>query len=65
VRLRSGISHATYKGTGEIFPQRTSARTNSVSFTGSSAYRLGNGTKILIITEVDRSVTTVLLPEEY
>lgn len=30
-----------------------------------SAYRLGDGTKIWIITEWDRSVTTVLLPEEY
>ena len=30
-----------------------------------SAYRLADGTKIWIITEADRSVTTVLLPEEY
>lgn len=30
-----------------------------------SAYRLKNGPKIWIITEADRSVTTVLLPEEY
>jgi hypothetical protein len=30
-----------------------------------SAYRLKDGTKIWIITEADRSVTTVLLPEEY
>ena len=30
-----------------------------------SAYRLRNGTKIWIITEADRSATTVLLPEEY
>ena len=30
-----------------------------------SAYRLGDGTKIWIVTEADRSVTTVLLPEEY
>lgn len=30
-----------------------------------STYRLGNGTKLWIITEADRSVTTVLLPEEY
>ena len=30
-----------------------------------SAYRLNDGTKIWIITEADRSVTTVLLPEEY
>lgn len=30
-----------------------------------SAYHLTNGTKVWIITEADRSVTTVLLPEEY
>jgi hypothetical protein len=30
-----------------------------------SAYRLKDGTKIWIITESDRSVTTILLPEEY
>lgn len=30
-----------------------------------SAYTLRNGTKILIITEADRSVTTILLPSEY
>ena len=30
-----------------------------------SAYTLRNGTKIWIITEADRSVTTILLPTEY
>lgn len=30
-----------------------------------SAYTLGDGVKIWIITEWDRSVTTLLLPEEY
>jgi hypothetical protein len=30
-----------------------------------SAYRLNTGAKIWVITEWDRSVTTVLLPEEY
>ncbi|MFZ4394589.1 MAG: hypothetical protein ACOYOU_03065 [Kiritimatiellia bacterium] len=30
-----------------------------------SAYTLANGEKIWIITEHDRSVTTVLLPDEY
>lgn len=30
-----------------------------------SSYLLGNGQKIWIITEWDRSVTTVLLPDEY
>jgi hypothetical protein len=30
-----------------------------------SAYRTCNGVKFWIITEADRSVTTILLPEEY
>ncbi|MES4792167.1 MAG: hypothetical protein C4321_03585 [Chloroflexota bacterium] len=30
-----------------------------------SAYRLGTGVKLWIITEWDRSVTTLLLPEDY
>jgi len=30
-----------------------------------SAYELSDGTRIWIITEADRSVTTILLPEEY
>lgn len=30
-----------------------------------SAYRLKSGDKLWIITEADRSVTTLLLPEEY
>jgi hypothetical protein len=30
-----------------------------------SAYHLKDGTKIWVITEWDRSATTVLLPEEY
>jgi hypothetical protein len=30
-----------------------------------SAYRLRNGTRLWIITEADRSLTTILLPEEY
>ena len=30
-----------------------------------SAYRLNDGVKIWIITECDRSATTLLLPEEY
>ena len=30
-----------------------------------SAYHLNTGTKIYVITEYDRSVTTILLPEDY
>ena len=30
-----------------------------------SAYFLSNGTKVWVITEADRSATTILLPDEY
>ena len=30
-----------------------------------SAYILDDGTKVWVITEADRSVTTILLPDEY
>ena len=30
-----------------------------------SSYRLGSGAKVYVITEADRSVTTLLLPTEY
>jgi len=30
-----------------------------------SSYRLGDGTVVWLITEADRSVTTVLLPSDY
>jgi len=30
-----------------------------------SSFRLANGVKVWIITEADRSYTTILLPEEY
>ena len=30
-----------------------------------SSYRTNAGTKLYVITEADRSVTTILLPEEY
>lgn len=30
-----------------------------------SSYRMNNGTRFWIITEADRSATTILLPEEY
>ena len=35
------------------------------SFRILSAYHLTDGTKVWIITEADRSATTILLPEEY
>ena len=52
---------------GEVDPEDWKLNNASVE-DGSrilSAYRLGNGEKIWIITEADRASTTILLPEEY
>jgi hypothetical protein len=48
---------------------RHDKRLNEVALTNGgrlfSAYHLADGTKIYIITEADRSATTILLPEDY
>ena len=52
---------------GDLCPDDTQANDEALS-TGArllSAYHTGDGRKFWIITEADRSVTTVLLPEEY
>ena len=52
---------------GEV--DKSDAKENELSlqegFRILSAYRDPNGTKFWIITEADRSATTILLPEEY
>jgi hypothetical protein len=52
---------------GELDPE--DVRENEFSLTHGfrllSAYRLSDGTKIWIITEADRSATTILMPSEY
>ena len=52
---------------GELEPADT--RTNERALVEDarllSVYRDSNGTKFWIITEADRSATTILLPEEY
>jgi hypothetical protein len=52
---------------GEIPPEDREENEFSIKneFRILSAYSLRNGTKIWIITEADRSVTTILLPCEY
>jgi hypothetical protein len=52
---------------GDVPPDDTKANTDALRF-GSrilSSYRLAEGVHIWIITEADRSSTTVLLPSEY
>lgn len=45
--------------------RRVDARSGGVPPRPASAYELRDGTRIWIITEADRSVTTILPPEEY
>lgn len=52
---------------GEVCPEDWAENDLSLreGFRLLSAYRLKTSVKIWIITEADRSVTTILLPEEY
>jgi hypothetical protein len=45
--------------------QRENAFSLERGFRLFSCYRTNAGTKLYVITEADRSVTTILLPEEY
>ena len=52
---------------GDLDPEDSAA--NERALTGGSrllsAYQLRSGTRVWIITEADRSSTTILLPDEY
>jgi hypothetical protein len=52
---------------GEVGPEDRAENELSLreGFRLLSAYRLPTGCKIWLITEADRSATTILLPEEY
>jgi hypothetical protein len=52
---------------GEVCPEDWAENDLSLreGFRLLSAYTLKTGVKIWVITEADRSVTTILLPEEY
>ena len=52
---------------GDVPPEDRKENDSSVKngFRILSSYGIGEGTRIWIITEADRSVTTLLLPEEY
>jgi hypothetical protein len=58
--------HANGDG-GEL--SESDRRANEYAFTHGlrvlSAYTLSSGEKIWVVTEADRSMTTILLPEEY
>ena len=52
---------------GEVPPEDAAENDRSVEqgFRILSAYKLKTGVKIWLITEADRSATTILLPDEY
>ena len=52
---------------GDLSPEDIAENELSVreGFRILSAYRLSDGTRIWIVTEADRSSTTLLLPDEY
>jgi hypothetical protein len=52
---------------GELDPEDRAANDHAILLGERilSAYRLPDGTKVWVITEADRSATTVLLPSEY
>ncbi len=52
---------------GEVSPEDATENDFSVAhgFRTLSAYTLRDGTRIWILTEADRSATTILLPEDY
>ena len=52
---------------GDLYPEdkRSNDEALEMGYRILSAYTLSSGMKIWIITEADRSVTTLLLPEEY
>lgn len=52
---------------GEVCPEDREASDLALTTGGRlmSAYRTSTGTKLWIITEADRSATTILLPDDY
>lgn len=61
------LSRHLYGDWGDLDPEDSAENERSLAegFRLLSSYRSANGTKFWIITEHDRSVTTVLLPSDY
>lgn len=65
--IRDALRRHRHGDWGECDPEdaRENDRSLVAGFRLLSVYRTADGTKFWLITEADRSVTTVLLPEEY
>jgi hypothetical protein len=61
------VQHRRQNAGGEVDAEDAKANQNALMHEERllSAYRTSLGVRLWIITEADRSVTTVLLPEEY
>lgn len=65
--ITAGLTRHAGNDWGDVCESDWEANDNDVQDEGRllSSYRSANGVKFWIITEWDRSVTTVLLPEDY
>ena len=65
--ILAGMARHARGDWGDLCPEDKQANDDALSVGARllSAYHTGDGRKFWIITEADRSVTTVLLPEEY
>ncbi len=65
--VRNALARHVRGDWGDVCSEDRSANDEALTFGGRllSAYRTSGGTKFWVITEADRSATTVLLPEEY
>ncbi len=61
------LARHQWRDWGEVSPEDATENDFSVThgFRVLSAYALRNGTRVWILTEADRSATTILLPDEY
>jgi len=65
--IRTGLRRHLHGDWGDCDPEdaKENDRSLEAGFRLLSVYRSSSGIKFWVITEADRSVTTVLLPEEY
>ena len=65
--VHTGIARHASGDWGDVCPEDQQANDDALKVGARllSAYHTGSGQKFWIITEADRSATTVLLPEEY
>ena len=65
--VATALANHAHGDWGDVFPEDRAANERALANGGRlfSIYHDGSGVKFWIITEADRSATTVLLPEDY